>query len=82
MTFANPGCIMDGNMLYFTDGSILRSGQDGGKYWYWFVIERTENRTAEDPEARSQEADGAQIMLDLDYRMTLVENGVKESDLE
>lgn len=49
-------------MLYFTDGSILQSGQEDGKYWYWFVIERTENRPAEDTEARKQQsAQQAQI---------------------
>lgn len=41
VTFANPGCIADGNVLYFTDGAVFRSEQQGGKYYYWFVINST-----------------------------------------
>lgn len=82
VTFANPGCIADGNVLYFTDGDILKSEQQDGKYFYWFVIDRQEVRTIEDQAARDQATANAMTLLDLDYRMTLAENGVKESDLE
>lgn len=82
VTFANPGCIADGNVLYFTDGDVFKSEQQDGKYYYWFVIERQETHSAEDQEARNQEAANAQTLLDLDYRVTLTENGVKESDLK
>ncbi|MVB09580.1 hypothetical protein CAFE_02360 [Caprobacter fermentans] len=41
VTFANPGCIADGNTLYFTDGAVFRSEQQDGKYYYWFVINST-----------------------------------------
>ena len=82
VTFANPGCIADGNVLYFTDGDVFKSEQQDGKYYYWFVIDRQEVRTIEDQAARDQATANAMTLLDLDYRMTLAENGVKESDLE
>mgnify|MGYP000960411143 CR=1 FL=1 len=81
VTFANPGCIADGGVLYFTDGTIFKSEQQDGKYYYWFIIERQEVRTV-DQEARDQASANALTLLDLDYRVTLTENGVKESDLE
>lgn len=80
VTFAHPSCITDGNVLYFTDGDVFKSEQQGDKYYYWFVIERQE--THADPEMISQETANTQELLELDYRITLTENGVKESDLK
>ena len=82
VTFANPGCIADGAVLYFTDGDVFKTEQQDGKFYYWFVIERQEILPVVDQEARDQEAANALMLLDLDYRMTLTENRVKESDIE
>lgn len=81
VTFVNPGCIADGNTLYFTDGAVLRSDQQDGKYFYWFVIERQEAQNSADQEARDRAAENALTLLDIDYRVTLIENGVRESDI-